>query len=196
MSTKKKAVRKGARKKKVSPKQKRNLENVKKPKTAEKIVNREAKVYEHQRTHATKISETDKQIIYSLAEQGFTQTQIAERIGVARQSLYNLQQRDAKFLDAFKKAKKRATEIVERSLFESATGWTCEETIVKVIDGNIHKIKVTKQYPPSVDAQKFYLKNRDPDRWKDRLEQDIVSDGKSVAEVLLLAAQARKKANG
>lgn len=75
--------------------------------------------------------------------------------------------------DALKRGKKPVDEEVENALLKSALGFEYEETITEIIeqpDGTQRKqIKKIKRYaPPSNTAQIFWLKNRRPDRWRDK----------------------------
>ena len=77
-------------------------------------------------------------------------------------------------------------EEVENALLKSALGFEYEETVTEIIeqpDGTQRKqIKKIKKYsPPSNTAQIFWLKNRRPDRWR---EKPIEVEDKGTMEKL------------
>jgi hypothetical protein len=55
-------------------------------------------------------------------------------------------------------------------MFKRATGYSCRETRVNVIDGEVVLTELVKNYPPEVTAQIYWLKNRQPKLWRDRVE--------------------------
>jgi hypothetical protein len=57
-------------------------------------------------------------------------------------------------------------ESVEAALLESARGFT--KMITKVEDGAVTVEE--RYYPPNVAATAFYLKNRKPDKWRDKID--------------------------
>lgn len=79
-------------------------------------------------------------------------------------------------ISAHLKAGKAPVDIeVENALLKSALGFEYEETITEIEElGNgkqkkqIRKVK--KYAPPNSTAQIFWLKNRRPDRWRDKQE--------------------------
>jgi hypothetical protein len=60
---------------------------------------------------------------------------------------------------------------VEQSLFRRALGYEFEEAKVIAVDGKVQRIEKTKkQMAPDVVACIFWLKNRLPDKWRDKHE--------------------------
>jgi hypothetical protein len=57
---------------------------------------------------------------------------------------------------------------VERSLYERANGYSYDA--VKIFcdkNGNVTKVPYVEHVPPDVTACIFWLKNRDPQHWRD-----------------------------
>lgn len=76
---------------------------------------------------------------------------------------------------SLKKGKAPVDLEVENALFKNAMGYDYEETITEIEDlGNgkqkKHVRKIKKHKPPDTTAQIFWLKNRRPDRWRDKQE--------------------------
>lgn len=91
-----------------------------------------------------------------LAGQGLSKKQIAYCLGIGESTLYEKQKKDPEFMEALKRGQAKGLETVTNALFESAK------------DGN-------------VTAQIFYLKNRDPEAWKDRRQNEHSGlDGKPI----------------
>lgn len=88
-----------------------------------------------------------------LAEQGMTEPEIAEIIGVSPSSITYWKKTDIQFAMALKEHKKIADNLVEASLFKRAMGYKLE-------DG--------KELPPDTTAMIFWLKNRQPEQWRER----------------------------
>jgi len=62
-----------------------------------------------------------------------------------------------------------------------ALGYEYEETKVMVdADGKKRVERIKKQVQPDVTAQIFWLKNRRPDRWRDKQELETTENTKTV----------------
>ena len=121
------------------------------------------------------------------AREGLNDVQIAGKIGIAVQTLYDWSRRFSSFSDALKKGKAPVDQEVENALLKSALGFEYEETITEIVeqpDGTQRKqIKKFKRYmPPSNTAQIFWLKNRRPDRWREK--QDLALTAEPVRIVI------------
>lgn len=111
------------------------------------------------------------------ARNGLNDEQIANNIGISRQTLYKWRKKDERLETALKKGKEVTDYEVENALFKKAIGGYYEETKerIETIDGKEVKITETtkKYYPPDTTACIFWLKNRKPDDWKDRKAQEV-----------------------
>ena len=128
-----------------------------------------------------------------LCERGFTDKEIAQIYGVSIVTIHNYKS-DPKFLSTLKEGKELADYLVKKSLYKRALGFEYDEvTYEKSKTGGLalgvtkkedkdaeitslkhtptHKIKVvTKLIIPDVTAQIFWLKNRQPEDWRDKHE--------------------------
>lgn len=122
-----------------------------------------------------------------LAREGKTNKQIAEIIGVVESTVKRWMSLDFEFSAAVKQLKQEADELVEASLFKSALGY--DRTLKKnlVTKDNVIPYEDTTYYPPNPTSMIFWLKNRKPKQWKDRVE--IQSDMK---ETLMVVAGGNK----
>lgn len=107
------------------------------------------------------------------ARDGDTDLNIAKKIGISRCMLHVWKQKYPEFAEALRKSRMLVDIEVENALFSRATGSTITETIVDS-EGNTKTF--TKQLPPDVTAQIFWLKNRKPKEWRDK--RDVEIEGK------------------
>ena len=102
---------------------------------------------------------------------GATDVQLADEFGVSVQTLYNWRNKYPEFLEAIKPAKEVADTIVERALYERATGY--ERDSVKIFlakDGSVVQVPFREYVPPDATSMIFWLKNRKSAEWRDRQE--------------------------
>ena len=115
------------------------------------------------------------------AREGLTDEQIAEKIGIHRETLNEWKKKYPDISDALKKGKEVVDLQVENALLKRALGYEYEEISKKYESGTLTEKKVTiKQVIPDTTAQIFWLKNRRPDKWKDK--QDVQVSGELKAE--------------
>jgi hypothetical protein len=102
---------------------------------------------------------------------------LAEMFEVSLSTIHEWRNKYPEFSDAIKGGKIAADAQVASSLFKTAIGanYTEEERMVSDGQGGTEKVVLRKQDSPSVTAQIFWLKNRQPKFWKDKVEfqQDI-----------------------
>ena len=103
------------------------------------------------------------------AQDGLTDKQIAKNIGISRSTLNVWKDRYSDISDALKKGKDVIDRQVENALLKRALGYEYEEVKEKFEDGVITERTVTKkEVVPDTTAQIFWLKNRKPDKWRDK----------------------------
>ena len=78
-----------------------------------------------------------------------------------------------KFLKALKEGKAYRDEHVVRSLYERAMGYEHPETKVFNDHGEIITHEIIKHYPPDPTAMIFWLKNRQPEKWRDKKDVEV-----------------------
>lgn len=105
--------------------------------------------------------------IEAWAREGLTDDQIADKIGISRSTFYAWIKQYSDMSDALKRGKAPADFAVEKALFRRATGYDYDE---KRIDAKGEIVTSRKHLPPDTAAAIFWLKNRRPDRWRDKPE--------------------------
>ena len=115
-----------------------------------------------------------------LACQGLTNGEIAQGLGISTNTFYRWLNEHREFSHSLKKYRGIADIEVENALFKSAVG--SEYTEVKQerkwnrATGQYEFVKteeITKMVLPNSTAQIFYLKNRMPQRYRDKVETEI-----------------------
>lgn len=113
------------------------------------------------------------------ARDGLTDAQLAHNIGVSTKTLYEWENRYSTIREAIKKGKAPVDIEVENALLKRALGYEYMEERIEVSEKDGRKvIQTTKTVPPDTTAQIFWLKNRRPDKWRDKpLETTGGTDG-------------------
>lgn len=112
------------------------------------------------------------------ARDGLTDEQIAHNIGITKSTLYEWKNRFKDFSDSLKKGKDVVDREVENALFKRAIGYEYDEVCEEYEAGVLTKKKITKKIVvPDTTAQIFWLKNRKPDKWRDKQIVETNADG-------------------
>lgn len=104
---------------------------------------------------------------------GATDAQLADFFEVAVSTVALWKVEHSEFSDALKLAKAKADESVEQSLYRRAMGYEHDEVDIRVVAGEVIQTPIRKHYPPDTTACIFWLKNRKPAEWRDKVEQEI-----------------------
>lgn len=118
---------------------------------------------------------------------GYTDKQLADFFEVCEKTLNNWKKKYPDFLQSLKAGKEFADMEVTASLYQRAVGYSHTETKVFNNQGEIVTHDVTKVYPPDPLSIKYWLNNRQPERWREKVESDSVTDievGKIQIEVV------------
>lgn len=104
--------------------------------------------------------------------EGLNLEEIAEKMGVGVATLRRWRKKYPILEEALQKGNDAADAAVESALFKRAVGYVVEE-VTKQLDksGELVVVKVVqKVVEPNVTAQLFWLKNRRPDLWSERVD--------------------------
>lgn len=125
-------------------------------------------------------------LVEAWARDGTIDEEIAKKLGVSYSTFRKYRDEYEALSAALKRGKEVADVEVENALFRRAIGYRYDEVTReadKVIDPETGELvtimvetkRVTKEVQPDVAAQIFWLKNRRPDKWRDK--QDIQHSG-------------------
>ena len=101
---------------------------------------------------------------------GATDKDLADFFGVSETTINNWKTQHPEFLESIRDGKELADSNVAKSLYQRALGYEHPEVHVSNYQGKITLTDLTKRYPPETTAGIFWLKNRQPDKWRDRRE--------------------------
>ena len=134
---------------------------------------------------------------YQYALLGATDRQMAEFFGVTEQTLNNWKRRHPRFFESIKKGKFEADAVIAQSLYHRAKGYEHPDVQINVSQGQVIKTALVKYYPPDTTAGIFWLKNRQPELWRDKASLEhtgkdggpVVIEEMSAEECLRLARE-------
>jgi hypothetical protein len=123
---------------------------------------------------------------YKLTLLGFTDKDMADFWGVTEQTINNWKNEHPNFFESITRGKEFAdTEVVE-SLYNRAKGYTVKRIEYEMNqdeDGTqsqrVKKI-IKQEVAPDTQAIQFWLKNRQPSKWRDKKELEIESESPIV----------------
>ena len=114
---------------------------------------------------------------------GATDEFMASCFGVSVQTIGAWKHKQPEFLDAIKNGKMDYDLSVGKSLHSRALGYSCEEEKVFLNEGEIVTHKVTKHHPPDTTAAIFWLKNRQPDAWREKQQVEVTTPTVTVKDL-------------
>ena len=120
------------------------------------------------------------------ARDGLTDEQIAHNIGINVKTLWDWKVRFDPICNAIKRGKAPVDIQVENALLKRALGYEYEEVTTEITETPYidkrgkervrkqkHVKKTKKIVLPDTTAQIFWLKNRRPDKWRDKREEAV-----------------------
>lgn len=105
---------------------------------------------------------------------GATDRQLADLFEVSEATLNNWKLEFPEFLESLNIGKEAADELVKKSLYHRARGYSHDAVkILMTKDGDVYREEYVEHYPPDTTACIFWLKNRDPENWRDKTETSV-----------------------
>src|SRR5690606_18713981 len=115
--------------------------------------------------------------VRKLALLGLTDAGIGDFFQVSEQTVNNWKHAHPEFLESIRSGKQVADAEVAASLYRAAIGGGTVTELKEEVDseGNITTKKAVKELPANVTAQRYWLGNRRPQEWRDKV---VVEDEK------------------
>ena len=112
-----------------------------------------------------------KTLLEAWARDGLTDEQLAHNMEIVPSTLYAWKQKHPEISEALKKGKEVVDIEVENALLKRAKGFAYLEEKQEIDAAGRKTItKTVKQVAPDVGAAVFWLKNRRPDKWRDKVD--------------------------
>mgnify|MGYP003538778388 FL=1 len=130
---------------------------------------------------------------YNYCLLGATNDELATFFDVHVSTIYQWKLDHEGFSDALKRGKEMADARVARALFSRATGYSHEDVDIKMYEGEIIETPTVKHYPPDATSMIFWLKNRQPEKWREKRE--VVDVDADDGEITINVRRVGKDAN-
>lgn len=135
----------------------------------------------------TKYKEEYAEQAYKLCLLGHIDDELAEFFEVDVSTIHRWKLEHEEFRDSIKKGKEIADGNVVQSLYHRAIGYQAPDIDIKMYEGEIIETPYIKHYPPDATSAIFWLKNRQPKKWRDKQvtehEGGITVETKSMEDI-------------
>lgn len=113
------------------------------------------------------------EIAHTLAAEGATDVEIADALEIHVATYYRFKAEHPEFREATQLGKEAADDRVEVSLFHRAVGYTHDAVKIFMPAGASAPVMAPyrEHFPPDTAAASLWLRNRRPDKWRDKVEQ-------------------------
>jgi hypothetical protein len=98
---------------------------------------------------------------------GATDVEVADFFGVALATVKKWKNAHPEFVAALNAGKAEADDLVAKSLYQRARGYSHEAVKIMQYEGDVIREQYVEHYPPDTTACIFWLKNRRPHEWRD-----------------------------
>lgn len=122
-------------------------------------------------------------LIEAWARDGYLLDDIAQRMGIERQTLYTWRKKYPEIARALNTGKELIDYKVENALLKAALGYTTKEIKVtlgkKMLNGKVYEVlkeTTTREIAPNVTACMAWLNNRKHDQWKRNRDKVLEMD--------------------
>ncbi len=129
-----------------------------------------------------------------IAKLGATDAELADIFGCDVSTFYRWQAEHPEFREAIKMGKAEPDERVKRSLYARAVGYSHPDVHVSNFQGEITITPLVKHYPPDTAAAFIWLKNRQPEQWRDKIDVEH-SGAVTLVDEMKLARERVQKAD-
>lgn len=111
---------------------------------------------------------------------GATDAKLADFFEVDEATINRWKHDFPEFCKSLKAGKMQADAEIAESLFNRARGYVAPDLDIKMYEGEIIETPYMKHYPPDATSMIFWLKNRQPDLWREKREAVEVNDDNEI----------------
>lgn len=111
---------------------------------------------------------------------GATDAKLADFFEVDEATINRWKHDFPEFCKSLKAGKIQADAEIAESLFNRAKGYVAPDLDIKMYEGEIIETPYMKHYPPDATSMIFWLKNRQPDLWREKREAVEVNDDNEI----------------
>lgn len=128
---------------------------------------------------------------YKLCLLGATDKELAGFFGVTEQTVNNWKHAHPKFFESITRGKMMADAQVAESLFKRALGYSHQAVKIMTVGGEVKHEQYTEHYPPDTPAASLWLRNRQPEKWRDKIDHEHA--GKNGGPIVIAATDLDEK---
>ena len=122
----------------------------------------------------SKYKEEYSELAYKFCLLGATDEKLADFFDVCVATINTWKKEHPEFLVSIKRGKQIADAEVASSLYHRALGYSHKETKLVSYEGKVTDERdIDKHYAPGPTAAIFWLKNRQPEHWRDKSERTV-----------------------
>ncbi len=129
-----------------------------------------------ERHHPPKYEPRHAEFARKLVALGANDWEIAQALNVSAPTITTWKTKHPEFAEAMRYRDEDGTfqnDRVKRSLFHRATGYNYHSEKVMVVEGEVVRVPVVEHVPPSENAARFWLQNRDGQNWNAAQRHDL-----------------------
>lgn len=139
------------------------------------------------------LTDDNLMLLEAWARDGYTESQIAECVGVYPSTINYWKKNYKPIRDALKTGKEIIDYKVENALLKAALGFKTTDIKVtigrQVKDGKIYNLTketIIKEVPPNVTACAMWLNNRKPDKWKRNRDKIVELEEDNTIQITVI----------
>jgi hypothetical protein len=107
---------------------------------------------------------------YKLCLLGATDAKLADFFGVNEDTVHEWKKVHTSFSESITRGKDRADAEIAEALFHRAKGYSHAEDDIRTVAAEIVITPTVKHYPPDTQAASLWLRNRQPQLWRDKVD--------------------------
>ena len=104
---------------------------------------------------------------------GATDKEMADFFGISEKTINTWKQKHPEFLQSITRWKDSADSNVAERLYQKAMGYEHDEEKIFQYEGKPVRVATIKHYPPDTQAASLWLRNRQPEKWRDLKDLNV-----------------------